>query len=486
MPLGEIPMKKRAIIFRLRSIFPNIFSFNPRTQSLHYHNVSGDVCLNKASLSPWLTDRRKKYSLKTIAGLLVIVFSTTQICWGQELLLSPVRNLQAVKRVETEQRAPDAQPSALTRLPQTSQDFLSDTLRFSSSTPTTSTRQAKSAEQRLTIETLADGTHLRHVYEGDSIQTAINSAVSGDTVYLHAGTYHELVALKDGVNLKGEDPKTTIINGDSQPQTNVITALGNNRIENLTITGGGAYSGYPASAIRVQGDNVKIRGNLFLGNQDYGIHCWSGTNLLIEENFFKGNHLAIQMPKEGATIRYNTFVSNELAINILGGGAPVVEENIFTGSTSQSIYEYADGQKPSMGYATVRNNTFFNNAEHGSYYGSATPPAVTAQRDGNLLSNPQYMNAAAGDYTLQATSSSYGRGAFLPAGLTAALDRASHINVESSISKILNGTAVIGYRVLYAEGSVEEFYNDGHNVLDTTGPAITILSTMPLTICPYY
>ena len=71
----------------------------------------------------------------------------------------------------------------------------------------------------------------------------IDAAAAGDTVYLHEGTYHEHIILKQGVDLAGEDRETTIIHGDYQTQAHVIRALGENRIENVTISGGGAYSG---------------------------------------------------------------------------------------------------------------------------------------------------------------------------------------------------------------------------------------------------
>ncbi|MBU4376752.1 MAG: right-handed parallel beta-helix repeat-containing protein, partial [Candidatus Omnitrophica bacterium] len=42
------------------------------------------------------------------------------------------------------------------------------------------------------------------VYPGESIQSAINEAVSGDTVFLFSGTYAEDIVMKDGVRIEGE------------------------------------------------------------------------------------------------------------------------------------------------------------------------------------------------------------------------------------------------------------------------------------------
>jgi len=319
-----------------------------------------------------------------------------------------------------------------------------------------------------------------HVYAGDAVQKVIDKAAAGDTVHFHSGTYHQHLILKQSVDIQGEDPKTTIIHGDFLTKTDVLRALGNNRIEGLTITGGGAYDGGSSSAIAVMGDNVKIRNNRILDNRNYGIYVSSGVDTLIELNLIKDTNVGVQLPQDSSLVRYNTFVRNTIAVNVLSGARPRIDHNIFTESTFQSIYEfswdaYSKGQ-PSRGFAIVENNTFFNNVEHGTAYGSATPPAAENQTAGNLKMIPRFMDATQGNYYIQPFSSSYGRGAFLPKSLTYALDRASQFHTQNHIEPIQESGQVTGYRIVYAEGSHEEFYNDGRQVLDTTPPAIAFLS----------
>ncbi|MDD3295143.1 MAG: hypothetical protein PHG20_10715, partial [Geobacteraceae bacterium] len=213
-----------------------------------------------------------------------------------------------------------------------------------------------------------------------------------------------------------------------------------------------------------------------MDNQDYGIHVWSGANTLIEQNFFKATHVGVQLPKDSTVIRYNTFARCDIAVNVLMGARPLLANNIFTESTFSSIYEfswdaYSKGQ-PSRGYLTAENNTFWKNTEKGTYYGSATPFSVEKLQAGNLKANPLFINPLTGDYTLQALSSSQGRGSFLPEALTSALDRASNFSIPTTIQNITDGTLLVGYRLLYEEGSVEEFYIDGRQVFDTTPPQI--------------
>lgn len=344
----------------------------------------------------------------------------------------------------------------------------------------TDSNKVYGAAGELRSERSLEGRMTRHVYEGESIQEALDQSVSGDTVFVHAGTYHQKLVLQQGLNLKGEDAQTTVIHGDFQTGSHVIRALGANRIECLTVSGGGAYAGTPSSAIRVEGDNVKIRRNRILDNRDYGIFVWQGAATLIEMNFFKATHVGVQLPKDTTVIRHNTFVKNDIAVNVLSGARASIWNNLFTESTFASIYEfnwaaYSSGQ-PSRGFAAVENNTVWKNTERGTYYGSATPPAVENQTAGNLKADPGFVNVSAGDYRIRPTASSYGRGAFLPGALEAALDRVSTISAQGVIRNITNGEAVIGYQVLYEEGSTEEFYNDGRTVLDTTPPQIVLAS----------
>ena len=68
------------------------------------------------------------------------------------------------------------------------------------------------------------------VRAGESIQAAIDQAKSGDTVYVDAGVYTQSFVLKQGVNLQGENPETTILDGGGRNE-DLIIAMGDNRID---------------------------------------------------------------------------------------------------------------------------------------------------------------------------------------------------------------------------------------------------------------
>ncbi len=151
----------------------------------------------------------------------------------------------------------------------------------------------------------------RDVFVGGSIQTAIDLCSAGDTVYLHAGTYHENVVLKQGVQLKGEDEKQTVLTGDFTAGNSVIRALGDNRIENLTVCAARALLGQTLGAITIEGADVKVRGDLITNNLGAGINITTdASDILIEGNTFVENNVAINGAKNGNVIRYNTITGN--------------------------------------------------------------------------------------------------------------------------------------------------------------------------------
>ncbi|MCD6403118.1 MAG: hypothetical protein J7K98_02190, partial [Candidatus Aenigmarchaeota archaeon] len=74
-----------------------------------------------------------------------------------------------------------------------------------------------------------------------SIQDAINNVCDGCTVVVKDGTYHENILINKNITLIGEDPSTTVIEGDGTANTIEIQAL-NVRIEGFTIKGGNKYN----------------------------------------------------------------------------------------------------------------------------------------------------------------------------------------------------------------------------------------------------
>ena len=93
-----------------------------------------------------------------------------------------------------------------------------------------------------------------YISSGQFIQTAIDSASYGDTVYVAAGTYIENITLKNGVALIGANPNTTVINGNqggsvvTSPECDPNTLLFGFTLTNGQAgTGGGLFLEYDSS-----------------------------------------------------------------------------------------------------------------------------------------------------------------------------------------------------------------------------------------------
>lgn len=96
------------------------------------------------------------------------------------------------------------------------------------------------------------------------IQWAIDAANAGDTIQVASGTYFEKVRITKSLSLIGEGPENTVITPDGTDGTAIITV------------------------VRVQADNVEIRGFAVKGGT-YGIFLWYCSGTLLSNNVMSGN-----------------------------------------------------------------------------------------------------------------------------------------------------------------------------------------------------
>ena len=148
------------------------------------------------------------------------------------------------------------------------------------------------------------------VRSGESIQTAVDAAPPGATIYVKRGTYAENVAItKDGITLlsrgaKIVPPATPVGNACSSPggtATEGICAVGdvsfpdegppvvNVPIKNVTISGFNV-TGFPGSGIFFLGaENPVVKRNVTTDNEEYGIARFSSSGGVIIGNEASGS-----------------------------------------------------------------------------------------------------------------------------------------------------------------------------------------------------
>jgi hypothetical protein len=85
-----------------------------------------------------------------------------------------------------------------------------------------------------------------------TIQEAINKANASDTILVMPDIYHEHINITKPIKLKGENPLTTIIDGEEKNQTIINIIASNVQIEGFTIKNGSKYYGPPHYAYGIQ------------------------------------------------------------------------------------------------------------------------------------------------------------------------------------------------------------------------------------------
>jgi outer membrane protein OmpA-like peptidoglycan-associated protein len=188
-----------------------------------------------------------------------------------------------------------------------------------------------------------------------TIYEALLKAQPGDTVLVAKGEYHENIAMVDDVVIKGEDQKTTILNGSRKGDA-VVLGADRGVIENFTIRNGRfgvlckatspiiqnciiidnkgsgvmAVMGLPqinncvimrnrwtgVFLQSVKAIDTQIENNVILENGKSGIHCANATQVLIRNNILMNNDEYGVFCDKGAKrtrIVFNNFFQNMLS-----------------------------------------------------------------------------------------------------------------------------------------------------------------------------
>ena len=205
-----------------------------------------------------------------------------------------------------------------------------------------------------------------------SIQSAINNANPGDTVYVYNGTYVENIQIDIALNLIGEDKTTTIIDGDwNTGDDDTVTILGDNaNISGFTIRNS-VYYGIrldssnctitdniitdSMSGIRIYTSFNTVSNNEIISNNQYSIYLSGGPrDNNISNNNISGSSTGIRLSGTGSEpgndiTNNNIFNIGQIGIMLIGQHNVSIQNNILTNMmTSLHIYD--------SNYITLKNN----------------------------------------------------------------------------------------------------------------------------------
>ncbi len=175
--------------------------------------------------------------------------------------------------------------------------------------------------------------------EYTSIQKAINSAKTGDTIRILPGEYHENIQIDKGITILGSGPENTVIIGEYQKIVDISSSWVN--ISGLTITGeyepNSRYTGLSTDevdhtdiqninftdlnvGIYIRGSNNSIRNNEFFNTSDGIIITYSKSDTIMNNKINSKNNGIKLGRSESISLYNNKFIECGMIIH---GSSPI-------------------------------------------------------------------------------------------------------------------------------------------------------------------
>lgn len=267
----------------------------------------------------------------------------------------------------------------------------------------------------------------------ESIQAAIDGALSTDSILVHAGTYYEDIDFKGkNVVLKSVmGPEATILNGSNEDSSVVSFLNGETNdavIEGFSITGGKGTSygpSYYGGALFCSNGSPTIVNNHIFDNST----AWGGAMVIgdfslrapfpsprVLGNLFANNHAsenggAILILRSNSVITGNTFRGNTSDFD--GGAVEVVLREGSLVLTNNAFWENIAGDKGGAlemfgglfsDLFTVEQNLFVRNVAYGkdNPFGGSGGAICAVSAKGSLSHNTIVFNSSVGQFTCSA------------------------------------------------------------------------------------
>lgn len=233
-----------------------------------------------------------------------------------------------------------------------------------------------------------------------TIQSAIMNAPIPCTIYVHSGTYEETITMREGIDLVGENPLTTIIDGGDTSSAYTVTCTDHSTISGFTITGG--YRG-----INCYGASPVIKNCIIRDNAIEGIHMMY-SKATISQCIFSSNRYGIYVYHNSQPTITNCTISDNRYTGVsIVDAEPIITNCIISFNGIYGIGEYTADSDPEA----VTNCCFYNNTAvdywdeadtNANYYGAEvnTIPEVSDC----IAVNPCFMNRFNKDYHLSSIS----------------------------------------------------------------------------------
>lgn len=166
-----------------------------------------------------------------------------------------------------------------------------------------------------------------HVSTPGTIQAAIDSASSGDTILVASGTYRENLTIKKSLSIVGENRTTTIIDGDGSDYAISISSE-NVTIEGFTITN--TVSGHSGVGIRVSRSTGVAISDTEITNTNTGLTLDLSSNGAFSDDVIVNSTNGILISGSSSNVFLNNIVSSN-SLGVIFNG--YLYNNLFSGNT---------------------------------------------------------------------------------------------------------------------------------------------------------
>ena len=191
-----------------------------------------------------------------------------------------------------------------------------------------------------------------------SIQTAIDEAESGDTIYVFGGTYEEIIDVDKQVNLwGGVEGSDSIINADDDVRYTMTITADNVEIQDFKFTDENDVKTSPIGALlSVQAENVVITSNQFYETDSYGIHIdETASGTVVNANVINNTEFGIVVESSDTNDIFNNEIYNciDAGISLENTAENRLYDNTIYDCSKAILASYCSG-------LNITNNEFYN------------------------------------------------------------------------------------------------------------------------------
>jgi len=218
-----------------------------------------------------------------------------------------------------------------------------------------------------------------------SIQSAINAANPGDTVFVYddSSTYFENIVVFKSINLIGENKETTVIDGNNLDTVVCITESWVSLSSFTIISGTGEYSEF--------GIDLQTNGNITIFNciitNSYGIHCSVGSmyNISIFDCDIHHNTYGIWINNvKNIDIYHNNISENRRSGIHMDNSTGVVHNNTISSNGDEKFFNSGIFIQYCIDGLLVKNNDIFSNDIYGIFLINSSNNVIT---ENNFVNN---------------------------------------------------------------------------------------------------